>query len=68
MGGLEPKLVSAIGARVMLTRNLWTKKGLCIGSMRTVSDITYKQGDHPPALPIAVIVKFDDTCTSSSFS
>ena len=45
----------------MLTRNLWTEKGLCNGSMGTVSDIVYKQGDHPPALSIVVLVKFDDT-------
>ena len=63
MGGLQPKLFLAIGARVMLTRNLWTEKG----SMETVSDIVYKQGDHPPALHIAVIVQFDDTYTGPSF-
>ena len=67
MGGLEPKLFLAKGARVMLTRNLWTEKGLCNGSMGTVVDIVYKEGDHPPALPIAVIVQFDDTYTGPSF-
>ena len=51
----------------MLTRNLWTEKGLCNGSMGTVVDIVYKEGDHPPALPIAVIVQFDDTYTGPSF-
>ena len=35
--------------------------------MGTVSDIVYKQGDHPPALPIAVIVQFDDTYTGPRF-
>ena len=68
MGGLEPKLFLAKGARVMLTRNLWTDKGLCNGSMGTVLDIVYKQGDTPPALPIAVVVQFDDTYTGPSFS
>ena len=35
--------------------------------MGTVSDIVYKQGDHPPDLPTAVNVKFDDTYTGPSF-
>ena len=67
MGGLEPKLFLAVGARVMLTRNRWTEKGLCNGSMGTISDIVFRQGDQPPALPIAVIVQFDSTYTGPSF-
>ena len=67
MGGLEPKLFLCLGARVMLTRNLWTEKGLCNGSMGTVLDIIYKEGDNPPALPIAVLVQFDDSYTGPSF-
>ena len=59
MGGLEPKLFLAVVARVMLTRNLSTEKGLCNGSMGKISDIVFKQGDQPSALPIAVIVQFD---------
>ena len=35
--------------------------------MGTVSDVLYKQGDHPPALPIAVIAKFGDTYTRPDF-
>ena len=35
--------------------------------MGTISDIIYKQGDQLPALPIAVIVKFDSTYTAPSF-
>ena len=58
-GGFEPILYLSKGARVMLTRNLWTEHGLCNGSMGIVTDIIYKEGDAPPALPIAVIVKFD---------
>ena len=51
----------------MLTKNLWTEKGLCNGSMGTFSDIAYIQGDQPTALPFAVIVKFDSTYTVSRF-
>ena len=67
MGGLESKLFLAKRARVMLTRNLWTEKGLCNGSMGTISDIIYKRGDKPPALPIAIMIKFDSTYTGPSF-
>ena len=55
MGGLQPKIFLSKGARIMLTRNLWLEKGLCNGSMGYVRDIIYKDGQYPPALPIAVI-------------
>ena len=67
MGGLEPKLFLCIGARVMLTRNLWTEKGLCNGSMGIVKDIVYSEGDTPPLLPISVIVRFDTSYSGPSF-
>ena len=51
----------------MLTRNLWTSKGLCNGSIGFVEHIIYKLGDEPPILPIAVVVKFKDY-TGPSFS
>ena len=66
MGGLEPKIFLSIGARVMLTRNLWIGKGLCNGSMGVVKDIIYQEGDSPPNLPIAVIVHFDSFYTGPS--
>jgi len=66
MGGLEPKIFLAIGARVMLTRNLWTCKGLCNGSMGIVKDIVYQEGDAPPNLPIAVVVRFDSSYSAPS--
>ena len=67
MRGLESKLFLAKGARVMLTRNLWTEKGLCNGSMGTILDIIYKQGDKPPALPVAIMIQFDSIYTGPSF-
>ena len=66
MGGLQPKLYLCLGARVMLTRNLWTAKGLCNGSMGVIEDIVFQEGDHPPLLPIAVIVQFDESYTGPS--
>ena len=66
MGGLEPKVFLSIGARVMLTRNLWNDQGLCNGSMGVVKDIVYQEGDSPPNLPIAVIVQFDSFYTGPS--
>jgi len=58
-GGLEAKLKICLGARVMLTRNLWTGKGLCNGSMGYVVDIVYRENEGPPGLPICVIIQFD---------
>ncbi|GBB93732.1 hypothetical protein RclHR1_22210001 [Rhizophagus clarus] len=56
--GLEPQLLLAKRARVMLTANLWTKEGLVNGSMGTVHDIMFKN-QGPSSLPAAVFVKFD---------
>lgn len=56
---LQPKLFIAKGARVMLTMNLWPSTGLCNGSTGTVVDIIYETNHRPPALPIAIVVKFD---------
>ena len=59
MLGLQPKLLMAKGARVMLTTNLWPSVGLCNGSTGSVVDIIYELNTQPPSLPVAVIVKFD---------
>ena len=58
-GGLENRIYLAKGARVMLTRNLWSDAGLCNGSLSVVKDIVFQYDQSPPSLPIAVIVKFD---------
>ena len=60
MGGLQPTLYLAKSARIMLTRNLWTAVGLCNGAVGTVLHIIYDEGQCPPALPIAIIVQFDE--------
>ena len=46
------------GARVMLTANIWTEAGLVNGSMGTIQDIIF-EGQGPPSLPAAVLIKFD---------
>lgn len=59
MLGLQPKLLLAKGARVMLTMNLWPSVGLCNGSTGSVVDIIYEPNTQPPLLPVAVIVQFN---------
>ena len=57
-GGLEPVIMLARTARVMLTSNLWIEVGLVNGAMGTVEAICYLR-DIPPHLPVAVMVRFD---------
>lgn len=46
-------------ARVMLIANLWIEVGLVNGALGMVVSICYKEGG-PPALPLTVMVKFDN--------
>ena len=65
-GGLHPVLFLAVGARVMLTANLWQEVGLCNGAARTVHQILYCDDHQPPDLPVALLIRFD-TYAGSSF-
>ena len=58
--GLQPLLFLAKGAKIMLTMNLWPAVGLCNGATGTIVHFIYHNNQHPPDMPIAVVVKFDN--------
>lgn len=68
MGGLEAVVYLAKGEKVVLTMNLWTDVGLCNGSLGTVIDFIYSEGQKPPCLPISVLVQFDEEYKGPSIS
>jgi ATP-dependent exoDNAse (exonuclease V) alpha subunit len=58
--GLDLELDICIGARVYLTQNLWVDHGLVNGSMGTVRELVWKEGQDPTKeLPFAIMVEFD---------
>ena len=60
MSGLEPFILLAKGAKVMMTINLWPSVGLCNGTTGIIRHIIYQTDHQPSDLPIAVIVQFDN--------
>jgi hypothetical protein len=56
-GSLAGHLYMAVGARVMLTTNLWDQKGLFNGAQGTVMDLCWTTG-APPSLPDYAVVHF----------
>ena len=57
---LEAEICLCIGARIMLSKNLWTEHGLVNGAMGTVKDIFWKAGQDPTTdMPYGLMVEFD---------
>jgi ATP-dependent DNA helicase PIF1 len=62
-GGLEAGIKIAVGARVMLRRNIGTEDGLVNGVMGTVVGLEWPEGpvDDPARQPTAVQAPFDNS-------
>ena len=55
---LELELIIAVGARVMLTSNLWIDAGLFNGALGVIQQIVYNPESSLPEPPTYVLVRF----------
>ncbi|XP_074596436.1 uncharacterized protein LOC141851589 [Brevipalpus obovatus] len=58
--GLHKTVNLSVGSRVMLRTNVWVTGGLVNGSLGTVRHIIYGPDERPPALPLFILVEFDN--------
>ncbi len=64
--GLEAWLYLCVGARVLLTQNLWVEAGLLNGALGVVRGFVWPEGGDPRSkdksktMPYCVVVDFDD--------
>ena len=52
-----PELILAVGADIILTKNIWPEAGLINGTFGKIWDVIYAQDSGPPELPIALLVE-----------
>jgi hypothetical protein len=64
--GLEANLLLCVGARVLLTQNLWPEAGLMNGAFGWLRGFVWEEGGDPHSedtkqqAPICLIIEFDD--------